>query len=169
MGFTEDQVAQIIKMGEDATEAATKVKTVRQLMDTLKESAQSGWTQSWQIIVGDFAEAKELLTKVSDYFGGLIQQSSDARNAILQGWKDGGGRDKIIKAFWDMAEAIEKSEVLRKMYSILFCQKSLPIHSLIFLQKLESLLVSSKIFSRIRITLKKLDGFLKGWPLHLKS
>ncbi len=108
MGFTEDQVAQIIKMGEDATEAATKVKTVRQLMDTLKESAQSGWTQSWQIIVGDFAEAKELLTKVSDYFGGLIQQSSDARNAILQGWKDGGGRDKIIKAFWDMAEAIEK-------------------------------------------------------------
>lgn len=108
MGFTEDQVVQIIKMGEDATEAATKVKTVRQLMDTLKESAQSGWTQSWQIIVGDFAEAKELLTKVSDYFGGLIQQSSDARNAILQGWKDGGGRDKIIKAFWDMAEAIEK-------------------------------------------------------------
>ena len=108
MGFTENQVAQIIKMGEDATEAATKVKTVRQLMDTLKESAQSGWTQSWQIIVGDFAEAKELLTKVSDYFGGLIQKSSDARNAILQGWKDGGGRDKIIKAFWDMAEAIEK-------------------------------------------------------------
>lgn len=108
LGFTSQQIEDIIKMGEDATEAATKVKTVRQLMDTLKESAQSGWTQSWQIIVGDFAEAKELLTKVSDYFGGLIQQSSDARNAILQGWKDGGGRDKIIKAFWDMAEAIEK-------------------------------------------------------------
>lgn len=108
LGFTSQQIEDIIKMGEDATEAATKVKTVRQLMDTLKESAQSGWTQSWQIIVGDFAEAKELLTKVSDYFGGLIQQSSDARNAILQGWKDGGGRDKIIKAFWDMSEAIEK-------------------------------------------------------------
>lgn len=108
MGFSQEQVEKIIKMGQDATEAATKVKTVRQLMDTLKESAQSGWTQSWQIVVGDFAEAKELLTKVSDYFGGLIQQSSDARNAILQGWKDGGGRDKIIKAFWDMAEAIEK-------------------------------------------------------------
>ena len=25
-----------------------------------------GWTQSWEIIVGDFEEAKELLTEVSD-------------------------------------------------------------------------------------------------------
>lgn len=92
MGYTEDQIASIIKMGQTANDAATKVKTFTQLFDTLKEAAQSGWTQSWEIIVGDFEEAKEFLTEISDTFGGLINASSDARNAVLSeglssGWK----------------------------------------------------------------------------------
>ena len=62
MGYSEEQIASIIKMGQTANDAATKVKTFSQLFDTLKEAAQSGWTQSWEIIVGDFEEAKELLT-----------------------------------------------------------------------------------------------------------
>lgn len=56
MGYSEEQIASIIKMGQTANDAATKVKTFSQLFDTLKEAAQSGWTQSWEIIVGDFEE-----------------------------------------------------------------------------------------------------------------
>lgn len=75
MGYTEEQIASIIKMGKTANDAATKVKTFTQLFDTLKEAAQSGWTQSWEIIVGDFEEAKELLTEVSDTFSAVINAS----------------------------------------------------------------------------------------------
>ena len=53
-GYTDKQAEEILKMGKTATEAATKVKTLTQLWDTLQEAAQSGWTQSWEIIVGDF-------------------------------------------------------------------------------------------------------------------
>lgn len=99
MGFTEAQIKNIQQMAVTANDAATKVKTFTQLWDTLKESAQSGWTQSWEIIIGDFEEAKELLTEISDTFGGFINASAEARNNVLQGWKDLGGRTAIIDAF----------------------------------------------------------------------
>ncbi len=98
MGYTDEQIKSIIKMGQTANDAATKVKTFTQLFDTLKEAAQSGWTQSWEIIVGDFEEAKELLTEVSDTFGAIIGASAQARNEMLQGWKDLGGRTVFIDA-----------------------------------------------------------------------
>ena len=106
MGYTEEQIQSIIKMGQTANDAATKVKTFTQLFDTLKEAAQSGWTQSWEIIVGDFEEAKELLTEISDTFSGLINASSDARNAMLQEWKDLGGRTAMIDAARNVFEGL---------------------------------------------------------------
>ena len=88
-------------------DAATKVKTLTQLFDTMKESVQSGWTQSWEYIIGDFGEAKELLTGISDYFGKIIGQSSDSRNAILADWKALGGRNELINSFWNIVHSIE--------------------------------------------------------------
>lgn len=106
MGYTNEQIQSIMKMGQTANDAATKVKTFTQLFDTLKEAAQSGWTQSWEIIVGDFEEAKELLTDVSDIFGNMIGESANARNEVLQGWKDLGGRTAIIDALRNAFEGV---------------------------------------------------------------
>lgn len=107
MGYTNEQIKEIMKLGETANDAATKVKTFTQLMDTLKEAAQSGWTQTWEILIGDFEEAKALWTKVSDVFGGIINASAEARNTLLQGWADGGGRDMAIESFKNIFEAIK--------------------------------------------------------------
>ena len=84
-GYTEQQAKDIVKLAETAVDAATKVKTFSQLFDTLKEAAQSGWTQTWQLIVGDYEEAKETLTELSDYFGKIINEASNARNELLKG------------------------------------------------------------------------------------
>ena len=83
-GYTEDQIDAIFALGEDATNAATKVKTFTQLWDVMKESAQSGWSQTWKIIVGDFEEAKALLTPLADFATSVIGKFSDARNAVLE-------------------------------------------------------------------------------------
>ena len=106
MGYTDDQIKSIMEMGKTANDAATKVKTFTQLFDTLKEAAQSGWTQSWKIIVGDFEEAKELLTEVSDTFSAVINASADARNKMLQDWKDLGGRTMMIEAVKNVFEGL---------------------------------------------------------------
>ena len=82
-GYTEAQAIEILKMANTATDAATKVKTFTQLWDVLKESAQSGWSQTWKLVVGDFEEAKALLTPVSDFLTGIINKMSDFRNKIV--------------------------------------------------------------------------------------
>lgn len=75
-------------IGKRATEAATEVKTFSMMMDTLKEAAQSGWAETWEIILGDFNEAKSLWTELSGLFGDMIDKSSDARNEFLRGALD---------------------------------------------------------------------------------
>ena len=96
-GYTEDQIDAIFELGNTATNAATKVKTFSQLMDTLKESAQSGWAQTWSIIIGDFEQSKELWTGISNVLGGIINASAEARNNLLHGGLDTGW-DKFMDA-----------------------------------------------------------------------
>lgn len=94
-GYSEEQAAAILKLANTATDAATKVKTFSQLMDTLKESAQSGWTKSWEILIGDFEEAKGFLTDVSDKLGAMIGESADARNEMLSGGLSSGWKQLL--------------------------------------------------------------------------
>ena len=97
-GYTEAQAIEILKMANTATDAATKVKTFTQLWDVLKESAQSGWSNTWKIIVGDFEEAKEMLSPLADVLTGIIGKMSDARNAVLE--------SGLGKGFTDLKERI---------------------------------------------------------------
>lgn len=82
-GKNKDEIAETLKFAQTAEDAATKVKTFTQLIDTLKEAVQSGWSQSFRIIIGDFEDAKVLFTEISDSFGAVISASADARNALL--------------------------------------------------------------------------------------
>ena len=96
-GYTESQANEIMALAQDAEDAATKVTTFTKLIDTLGEALQSGWTQSWETVIGDFEEAKELWSGVSDILGGYINADAQARNEMLQGWADMGGRQQIIE------------------------------------------------------------------------
>lgn len=98
IGYTEEQIKAIEELGQKAFDSAQDVKTFSQLMDTLKEAAGSGWAQTFEILFGDLEEAKVLWTAVSQVVGGFIDQSSKARNDMLQGWKDLGGRQALIES-----------------------------------------------------------------------
>ena len=110
--ITKESAKSILEMADTATDAATKVKTFTQLMDTLKEAAQSGWTQTWQLIFGDFEQAKKLFTEASDYFGNIISKSADKRNNFLraalsnvvtaQDWKALQNAGKATKNFQNL-------------------------------------------------------------------
>ena len=84
-GYTESQAKEIVKLSQTALSAATDVKTFTGMMDTLKESVGSGWAQTWQIIFGDFEEAKTLWTNVSNVLTGFVNNMSNARNELLGG------------------------------------------------------------------------------------
>lgn len=82
--YTKEQADALIKEATAMEDAATKVKTFTQLWDTLKESAQSGWGKTWELIIGNFEQAKERMTEVSKLIGGFIDKSSDKRNNLLE-------------------------------------------------------------------------------------
>ena len=82
-GYTQEEAKQIADMAKTAMDAATKVKTFSQLIDTLKEAVGSGWTTSWQLMIGDFEEAKDLWTGISDSLSNIISDSANARNELL--------------------------------------------------------------------------------------
>ena len=119
--WTQKEADALKAMAQEMEDAATKVKTFTQLWDTLKEAAQSGWSQSWEIIVGNFEEAKELFTQVSDVIGGMIGKSAEARNKVLQGWKDLGGRQAIVDGLKHAFEGVMNivkpiSEAFREIF-----------------------------------------------------
>lgn len=121
LGYTQDQAKEMQKLGETGRKAATEVKTLTQLISTVKESVGSGWAKSFQIIVGDFEEAKSMFTQLSDAIGGWVGANADARNKVLQDWKDLGGRlviiDTIKTAFKALVNVINPiKEAFREVF-----------------------------------------------------
>ena len=107
---TEVLTKTLSKLAEDESllKAATQVKTFTQLLDTMKESVQSGWAQSWEQIIGDKDQASTLLTKVNDIFGNIVGSAAEARNAMLAFWNANGGRDAIIEAIFNAFKGLSE-------------------------------------------------------------
>lgn len=119
-GYSEQQAKEIVELANTAVDAATKVKTFTQLIDTMKEAVGSGWAQTWQLIIGDFEEAKELWTGISDFFtgeNGIITKMSTARNTILEGALYGNPFSDLAKRIDSVTSSTDKMTSSTKDYS----------------------------------------------------
>lgn len=114
VGTLRNYADETTEIGAKAFAAAQDVKTFTQLIDALKETVGSGWANTWEILFGDFEEAKELWTGLRQVIGGFIDAQADARNKMLQGWKDLGGRTKLIEALKNAFEGVQS--VIKPIY-----------------------------------------------------
>jgi len=102
-------------------QAATQVKTFTQLFDTMKESVQSGWAQSWESIIGNKDEAASTLTAINNAFSNISGTSANARNAMLSFWHDNGGRDALIDAITNAFKGLESiMKPIKEAFSEIF-------------------------------------------------
>ena len=88
-------------IGKKAFAAAKDVKTFSMMWDTLKESAGSGWAETFELIFGNFEEAKTLWTGLTDVFSDVIGKISTARNTLVKSVMQGSWgqfTDKITSA-----------------------------------------------------------------------
>ena len=108
MGYSEEQAHKLKQFAQGAFDAATKIRTFSQLVDTTKEAIGSGWAETFEILFGDFEEASVLFTSIGDWLGGVIKASADARNGFLQMWKDLGGRASLVQGLANIFWAIVK-------------------------------------------------------------
>lgn len=87
-------------IGGRATAAASDVKTFTQLMGTVKESVGSGWAQTFELLFGNFDEAKWLFSGINDSIGAFVGAQADHRNKVLQDWRDLGGWGTMLEGFF---------------------------------------------------------------------
>nr|DAR84296.1 MAG TPA: tail tape measure [Caudoviricetes sp.] len=100
-GYTEKEAETIVKLAQNSQEAATKVKTFTQLIDTLREAIGSGWTESWGIVLGDLDEAKDLYSGISDALGAMIANSAKHRNDFLRAGMSSGYKQLVQQGIAD--------------------------------------------------------------------
>lgn len=91
---------------ESMLDAATKVRTFTQLVETAKEAVGSGWAQTWELVFGDFEEATVFWSSISDWIGGVVDGMSKARNDLLGSFVGLGGREKIIQTLVNTFKAL---------------------------------------------------------------
>lgn len=101
-----DYADETTEIGKKAFAAAQDVKTFTQLIDTMQEAVGSGWAQTFEILIGDFDEAKALWTNVNDVFSTMVGNSAESRNNLLQGWKNFGGRDMALEGIANLFNAL---------------------------------------------------------------
>ena len=120
-GYTQAQAAEIVALAEDAEGAATNVRTFTQLIDTTMEALGSGWTNTFELIVGDFEESKQLWTDISNYLNDVVNQSAESRNNLLQGWRDLGGREALLEGLKNVFDALlSVIEPIQEVFSEFF-------------------------------------------------
>lgn len=93
-------------IGKKALAAAQDVKSFPMMIETLKASVGTGWTSTFEILLGNVEESKALFTELTGSVQGFLDKFSNARNNLLQGWKDLGGRDLAIQALRDAFAAL---------------------------------------------------------------
>jgi tape measure domain-containing protein len=97
LGLTDKQIAKFQKQAKTAEEAATKVRTGTQFFNVLKESIASRWSDVFNVIIGDFNEATNFWTKISETISPMLTGPLTELTKMLKGWKKLGGRDEVIK------------------------------------------------------------------------
>lgn len=143
-------------IGKKATQAATEVKTFSQMMDSLKESAQSGWAQTWEIVFGDFYEGKQLWTSIYNTVSKILDKMSDARNSLLKGAFNSKWDQLVEKVNAAGISTEEFSETVKAMAK----EAGIPIDELIEKHgSLAKVIAKGKIPAEIfRKAIKKLIG-----------
>ena len=142
MGIHDNETKKkFMELGKEALEAATQVRTFSKMMDALKESAQSGWARSFELIFGNMEEGTTFWTKINDRFDKILSASADKRNKILKQWrkldengekigkdKKGntlkniqGGRDIMVSAIEELMDLVERfSKVISEPFKNVF-------------------------------------------------
>lgn len=114
MGYTDAQAKQILTLGQTAVGAATKIKTMTQLSQALKEEVGTAYASIFKTIFGDIGQATDLFSSIHNVAENALTGPLYSINTLLQGWSKLGGRtaliDGIKAAFQDLAAIVKPVE-----------------------------------------------------------
>ena len=88
--------------------ASQEARTFTDAVDYVKEAVSTGWLKTFELIFGNYEEATELWTNLTDVLYTVFVQMNDTRNSILEMWKAFGGRYRLLTAIQEAFAAITR-------------------------------------------------------------
>ncbi len=84
------------ELGKKAFAASQEAKTFKEAIDSVKDAVSSGWMDTFEIIFGNYLEAKKLWTGLANNLYDMFAEGGNKRNEVLAVWKELGGRNSLI-------------------------------------------------------------------------
>lgn len=157
-GFSKKRAKEMLSQAKDAEEAATKVRTFSQLIDTTEEAIGSVWGSIFETLIGDFEEATDRLTAISQVIEGFIENTIGAAAERFKEFGKLGGIDAIWKTLGNILRPIgQVIGIISRAFKEMF-PPSLVSTSVKFFKALESITA--------KLTLS--EGVVKGLETALK-
>lgn len=92
-------------VGITAAKAAQEAKSFNEAIAATTDAVSSGWMKTFEIIFGNYDEARVMWTDLANWLWDVFASGADARNELLQAWKDIGGRETMLEGIYSMFEA----------------------------------------------------------------
>lgn len=95
-------------LGRRAFAAAQEAITLKQAWDALADAVSTGWMRTFQLIFGNYEEAKKLWTQLANWLYDLFAEGGNIRNELLSEWhlSDTGGYKDFIQGIYNMMDAV---------------------------------------------------------------
>ena len=94
------------EIGNKAFEAATRVKTFHQLLETLGDSIGTAWSRVFSSIIGDYEDAAVVWTAISNELTKIFEGPVDLLGSKLKTWNELGGRASLIDGLANSIKAL---------------------------------------------------------------
>lgn len=85
-------------LGRKSFRAAQEAKTFQEAIDATKDAVSTGWMNTFQLIFGNYLEAKKIWTRLANELWDVFAAPGERRNGILKAWIAGEGRTNLFKA-----------------------------------------------------------------------
>jgi tape measure domain-containing protein len=106
LGYTNKEAQAILKQGKLAVDSATKIRTITQLMQALKEEVATAWATVFEAIIGNSKQAKATLSSLHTVAENALTKPIYALAHILQQFTDLGGRAILIKSITNVFHSL---------------------------------------------------------------
>lgn len=105
-GYLDELSSSTYELGRKSFQSAQEAKTFGEAISATSDAVSTSWMNTFEIIFGDYEEAKKLWTNLANILYEVFAASGDVRNELLEGWRSGGGRKTMLEGINEMMEAV---------------------------------------------------------------
>lgn len=94
-------------LGYSAFKASQEAKTFEEAINYTKDAVSTGWMNTFKIIVGNYLQAKDLWTAVTEEMYDVFIEDLENQNEVLEGWAELGGRESLLEGIANIWSTIK--------------------------------------------------------------